>query len=94
VLSFAGLFMDTEHSGSAMTLMKVGDVAKQLNCSASLVYEHIASGRLRSYRIGKGRGGLRVSEEQLAAFLKETEHAAPSPEEDDEEFRHCRPASP
>lgn len=86
--------LPTAESGSwTSTLMKVGDVAKRLNCSVSLVYDHIASGRLGSHRIGKGRGGVRVSEEHLAAFLKETEHA-PSPEPDDEEFRHGRSASP
>jgi excisionase family DNA binding protein len=86
--------MDTERTGAAaITLMKVGDVAKRLNCSPSLVYEHIASGRLGCHRIGKGRGGLRVSEEQLTSFLKKTEHSDSSPDDGDEEFRHCRVAS-
>jgi excisionase family DNA binding protein len=63
------VIVGTQRSGAAMNLMKVNDVAGQLNCSASLVYEHIAAGRLACYRIGKGHGGVRISEEQLAAFL-------------------------
>lgn len=56
-----------------MSLLKVSEVARRLNCSPSLVYDHIASGRMRCHRIGKGHGGVRISEEQLAEFLKGTE---------------------
>ena len=61
-------------SGAAMTMMKVGDVAKRLNCSPSLVYALIESGRLKCHVIGNGRqGGKRVSEEQLQEYLRGTE---------------------
>jgi len=76
-----------------MPLMKVGDVAERLTCCPSHVYALIASGRLHCHRIGKGRGGLRVSDEQLAAFLKETELTGPCSENEEEEFRHFRSAS-
>lgn len=54
-------------------LLRVPDVAKHLNCSTSLVYDLIASKRLGHHRIGRGQGGVRVSEEQLQAFLTQTE---------------------
>lgn len=56
-----------------MTLFKVPAVAKQLNCSESFVYEVIADGRLKHHRFGKGQGGIRVSDAQIAAFLADTE---------------------
>ncbi len=49
--------------------MRVRDVAARLEVSASLVYELIASGKLRCTRHGMGRGCIRVSEDQLAAYL-------------------------
>jgi len=60
--------------GATMTLLKVREVAERLNCSPAHVYPLIESGRLKCHLIGNGKqGGKRVSEEQLAAFLKETE---------------------
>ena len=53
-----------------MTLLKVQAVAEQLNCSKSQVYDLIASHKLRHYRIGKGHGGIRISEEQIEEFLR------------------------
>ncbi len=54
-------------------LMTVEDVARRLNVSDSFVYGSIADGRLKHHRLGKGQGGIRVSEAQLAAFLRLTE---------------------
>lgn len=50
-------------------LLKVPDVVKRLNVSQSTVYALIESGRLPSHRIGCGRGAVRVSEEDLIAYL-------------------------
>jgi excisionase family DNA binding protein len=50
--------------------MKVADVAARLEVSAATVYSLIASGKLRHYRIGNGRGAIRISEEHLASFLE------------------------
>jgi excisionase family DNA binding protein len=52
-----------------MNLLKVPEVAGRLNCSESFVYQAIASGELRHYRLGKGQGGIRVSEEQIGEYL-------------------------
>jgi excisionase family DNA binding protein len=55
-------------------MMKVREAAAKMNASPSFVYSAISDGRLRCYRIGKGgHGGIRISEEQLHAFLQATE---------------------
>src|SRR3989442_1736754 len=51
-------------------LMTVADVSKRLKASISFVYARIADGSLPHYRLGDGQGGLRVSEEQLAHYLR------------------------
>jgi excisionase family DNA binding protein len=63
-------------------VFKVKVVAERLQCSQATIYALIASGRLRCYRIGTGRGALRVSEEQMAEFLSgaESRHAEPAPQ--------------
>jgi excisionase family DNA binding protein len=48
-------------------------VAERLSCSTATVYGLIAAGRLRHYRIGTGRGAIRITEEQLAEFLSDAE---------------------
>ena len=50
-------------------LMKISVVAWRLSASESFVYGLIADGRLKHFRLGKGQGGLRVSEEQLEDYL-------------------------
>jgi excisionase family DNA binding protein len=57
-------------------LMAVEDVARRINMSDSFVYNAIADGRLKHHRLGKGQGGIRVSEEQLADFLRGRSGAA------------------
>lgn len=50
-------------------LLKVPDVVQRLNVSQSTVYALIESGRLPSHRVGCGRGAVRVSEDDLHAYL-------------------------
>ena len=50
-------------------MMKVQEVAKRLNCSVSTVYELVEAGKLAAYRIGLRRGSIRVTEEQIEAYL-------------------------
>ena len=52
-----------------MPLFKVQEVAQRLNCSTSTVYSLIESGRLPHHRCP----GVRVSEEQITAYLKASE---------------------
>lgn len=61
-----------------MDLLTVKQVAQRLNISPSFVYELLKSGRLKHYRLGKGQGGLRISEKQLAAYLEGAEGTTPS----------------
>jgi excisionase family DNA binding protein len=49
-------------------LLRVSEVAEKLNCSLATVYSLIDSGHLGHHRCP----GVRVSEQQLAAFLEET----------------------
>ena len=49
-------------------MMKVAEVATRLNCSISTIYSLIEFGRLAHHRCP----GIRVSEEQLLAFLDST----------------------
>jgi excisionase family DNA binding protein len=52
-------------------LLKVDAVARRINASESFVYQAIGEGRMRHIRLGKGQGGLRVSEAMLREFLEE-----------------------
>lgn len=56
-----------------MNLLKINEVSKKLNCSDSFVRRLISDGRLPFCRLGKGQGGLRVSEEQLREYLDSVE---------------------
>jgi excisionase family DNA binding protein len=56
-------------------LLKIPEVAQRLSVSTSFVYEIIAEGRLGHHRLGRGQGALRVSEQQLAAYLASCESA-------------------
>jgi excisionase family DNA binding protein len=54
-------------------LLKVNEAAIELNTSDKFIYQAIKEGRLRCHHLGRGQGGIRISREQLTAFLKETE---------------------
>ena len=66
-------------------MLKVTQVAEQLNVSESIVYALINGGQLAHHRIGVGRGTIRVSNEDLEAYLascracKSEQHRRPVP---------------
>jgi excisionase family DNA binding protein len=62
-------------------MLKIQQVAKRLNASDSFVYGLIAGGRLKHHRLGKGQGGIRVTEEQLQEYLLQTEKGQGPPPE-------------
>ena len=59
--------------------MRVGEVAKRLDISVSLVYGLLTAGRLKGTRHGLKRGTWRVSEEQLEEYLRGAEPKAAVP---------------
>ena len=59
--------------------MKVPEAAKRLEVSASMVYGLCASGRMPHKRIGLGRGTIRISEEDLTAYLDTCRADRPAP---------------
>jgi excisionase family DNA binding protein len=57
----------------------VKQTATRLEVSMATVYGLVASGKLKHYRIGNGRGVIRIAEEHLAAFLERAEPRAVPP---------------
>jgi excisionase family DNA binding protein len=51
-------------------MITVVEVAARLRMSRACVYQLVHAGRLTSYRIGLGRGAIRISEEDLAAYVE------------------------
>ena len=60
-------------------LMTVKEVAFRLSVCPAVVYRLIDANKLEAHRIGLGRGTLRISEEQLLAFLNESKVDATQP---------------
>lgn len=50
--------------------LRVNDIATALRVSVHTVYAEIKAGRLASYRIGTGRGTIRVSRTAFTAYLE------------------------
>ncbi|MFF4735108.1 helix-turn-helix domain-containing protein [Streptomyces sp. NPDC002536] len=50
--------------------LRVGDVARLLGVHPSTVYREVGSGRLRSFRVGTGRGTIRISRAALREFAR------------------------
>ena len=73
-------------------MFKVPDIAKQLNCSISTVYGLVDAGKLVAYRIGVGRGALRIAESDLTSFLEScrTKTAERTPKPSRPHLRHIR----
>lgn len=66
------------HERSRMTtpkLLRVAEVAVRLNCSVSTAYSLIENGKLGHHRCP----GVRVSEEQLGAYLEVTKREREEP---------------
>ena len=74
-----------------MSLFKVQEVAQRLNCSTSTVYHLIESRQLPHHRCP----GVRVSEEQITAYLNNTkreqlEPSSPQPKLPRPVLKHIR----
>lgn len=57
-------------------LYRVKAVADMLDVSPSTIYRAIESGALRAYKVGTGKGALRVLGSAIHAYLQECASAA------------------
>ncbi len=80
--------MKNEQAAAVPAMMTVEEVSKRLNISASFVYTAVADGRLKHHRLGRGQGGIRVSEQQLTAYLAGTERGGNSEEAPKRRYKH------
>ncbi|MFD7811106.1 helix-turn-helix domain-containing protein [Streptomyces cellulosae] len=51
--------------------LRVKDVAAALRVNTATVYAEVKAGRLESYRVGQGRGTIRVSRAAFAQYLQD-----------------------
>ncbi|MFV0136357.1 helix-turn-helix domain-containing protein [Streptomyces sp. HMX87] len=49
--------------------LRVKDIARALHVTNATVYAEIKAGRLESYRVGQGRGTIRVSRAAFTQYL-------------------------
>jgi excisionase family DNA binding protein len=50
--------------------LKVKDIAGALRVDSTTVYREITAGRLEAYRVGTGRGTIRISRSAFSAYLE------------------------
>jgi excisionase family DNA binding protein len=60
-------------------MLTVAEVAKRLSVSRNTVYQLVQRGDLVAHRVGLGRGAVRVTPEELDAFLARSRQAPPPP---------------
>lgn len=53
-----------------MTMFRVSEVATLLRVSRTCVYQLVDSGKLGCFRIGIGRGAIRISQDDLTSFVE------------------------
>ena len=59
--------------------MTVKQAAARLEVSQTTVYALVAARKLRCYRVGMGRGQIRISEDHLAEYLRKSEPGPDAP---------------
>ena len=74
------------------SMLRVSQVAQRLNCSLSMVYQLIESGRLPSHNVGLKKA-IRVSEDDLREYIERRRTAgrqrpAPASKPTGNPFRH------
>ncbi len=70
--------------------MKVREAADRLELSPATVYSLVASGKLRHFRVGLGRGSIRIAEEHLAEYLQAAETVPIQPPARRVRLKHLR----
>jgi excisionase family DNA binding protein len=58
--------------------LRVKDIAQALRVTTATIYAEIKAGRLESYRVGQGRGTIRVSRAAFTQYL--TDRGIPTSE--------------
>ncbi len=51
-------------------MLTVKNISNRLGMSISFVYQELSSGRLEHYQLGKVKGRIRISQEQLDRYLE------------------------
>lgn len=62
----------------APAVLKVSEVAQQLNVGKATVYDLVDSGKLPALRVGQGRGTIRISQADLAHYQQAANRTARS----------------
>src|SRR5947208_1364314 len=70
---------DAERRDFKEMVMKVAEAAKKLEVSATTIYALVAAGKLRCYRVGMGRGCIRIADEHIAEYLGKAAPAVSAP---------------
>jgi excisionase family DNA binding protein len=72
--------------------MSVKQAAVRLEVCVATVYSLVAAGKLRCYRVGLGRGCIRITEEHIAEYLGKAEvvPVLPAPPSPPPSLRHIR----
>jgi excisionase family DNA binding protein len=73
-----------------MTMLTVTQVAERLSCSAALVYQLCADGRIAHHRLGLGRGTIRITEDGLSEYLLKTHNTTTQPAKTLVGLKHIR----
>jgi excisionase family DNA binding protein len=75
-----------------LTMLTVREVAERLKVSPGLIYALVESKKIGHHRVGRGRGRIRFSEENLADYLRGTESrpADPAPRRQPVKLKHLR----
>ena len=63
---------DRSDASTSDELMTAQEAAARLKCSRALIYALCEKGKLSHHRLGLGRGTIRISTADLAAFLNES----------------------
>jgi excisionase family DNA binding protein len=63
--------------GNMSNLLTVPEVARRLRVSNATIYAMTDSGKLKCYRIGNGKGTIRVSEDHLESMLNQRQDTTP-----------------
>lgn len=78
--------------GDSRTLLTVREVSRILRVSATCVYALVGSGRLACYRVGTGRGAIRIRRQDVGTYLAacRVEEQAPAPKTIRPRLKHLK----